>query len=132
MLLLKELNKTLQKRINNSKHYKDLLNNMSDKIVLPNENNNKFVRHTFHRYIILCKKKRNKLFKYLIENGIDVKIHYPKDLHEQKPYKKFYKNDLFNIVRLSEQVLSLPISETLKYREIKLICKKINYFLSKK
>jgi dTDP-4-amino-4,6-dideoxygalactose transaminase len=132
LLLLKRLNQTLKKRINNSKYYENFLNDMSDKIILPHKNKEKSTRHTFHRYVILCKKKRNKLFQFLTKNGIDVKIHYPKDLHEQKPFKKFYKNDLINTERISGQVLSLPISETLKYNEIKYICNKIKFFFSRK
>ena len=38
--------------------------------------------------------KKDKLKKFLIKNKIEVKIHYPKPLHLQKPSKKLgYKGD---------------------------------------
>ena len=55
-------------------------------------------------------------------------IHYPIPPHRQKAYKKFNNLKLPLTDKLSKEVLSLPISTSLKKSELKYIVSKINKF----
>ena len=55
-------------------------------------------------------------------------IHYPIPPHRQKAYKNFYNLKLPLTDKLSQEVLSLPLSTTLKKNELKYIVNKINKF----
>lgn len=79
----------------------------------------------FHNYIILVN-NRNALKKYLDEEGIETKIHYPIPIHKQSAYIKKYgkEKNLKMTDKLSKMSLSLPI-----YPELEL--SKVNYIISK-
>jgi len=70
-------------------------------------------------------KGRDKLAKYLRQNGIETGIHYKVPLHMQKPlYRKGLT--LPNAEVLCGEVLSLPISPSLTFREVDYVCEKVN------
>ncbi len=82
--------------------------------------------YSYHQFVIRVK-DRDKLKKYLYENGIETMIHYPYMLNELKFFK--YKKKLKNSFKLGDKLLSLPISEEHKLSEIKYIIKTIkNYY----
>lgn len=87
------------------------------------ENNN----HAFHLYVIKCN-KRDKLQKYLLENGVQTVIHYPIPPHKQKAFKEW--NDLSYPIteKIHGEVISLPIGPYLKDSDIKKIIRLINNF----
>ncbi len=122
-LKLKLFNQEHNKRNYIAKYY--LKNIKNQKIKLP------FVKkdtlHAWHLFIIRCK-KRNQLKKYLFKNRIKTMIHYPIPPHRQKAYKKFNNLKLPLTDKLSKEVLSLPISTSLKKSELKYIVSKINKF----
>ena len=89
------------------------------------------MKHTFHRYVIICS-ERNKLFKYLIKNNIEVKIHYPLNIHEQISFKDYYTKKLINTDLLNKKIISLPIHENLTLRDLRKIIKLIKNFYKKK
>jgi dTDP-4-amino-4,6-dideoxygalactose transaminase len=69
-------------------------------------------RHVFHLYVIETP-KRDELEKYLVNNGIDAKLHYPIAIHKQEGYPWGKLADASPNVPLSEknaaQCLSLPM-----------------------
>tara|TARA_Y100000591_G_scaffold279831_1_gene258541 strand:- start:6737 stop:7825 length:1089 start_codon:yes stop_codon:yes gene_type:complete len=82
--------------------------------------------YSYHQFVIRVN-DRNRLKKYLYENGIETMIHYPYMLNELKFFK--YKKKLKNSFKLGDKLLSLPISEEHKISEIKYIIKTIkNYY----
>ena len=90
-----------------------------------------FVRNTYHTYIIICN-KRDKLKEFLLEKGIETKIHYPKPIHKMKVLRNQKIKNLKNTEILSKKILSIPIAEYLTFNQIKYVTKNINYFYEKK
>jgi dTDP-4-amino-4,6-dideoxygalactose transaminase len=70
------------------------------------------VRQVYHLYIVRCE-RRDPLQKFLIDRGIDAKVHYPIPMHLQ-PAAKFlgYKAGDFPVCEATvRSVLSLPVHE---------------------
>ena len=83
--------------------------------------------HVWHLFIIRHP-QRNKLQKYLADNGIQTLIHYPIPPHKQLAYKEW--NDLsFPITeKIHDEVLSLPISPVMTVHEQEIITKVISEY----
>jgi len=124
---IKKLNDTLKKRFRNAKFYEKELKVLDNFIETPIKNKSKESGHTFHRYVVFCK-NRNKLLKFLTNKNIEAKIHYPVNIHQQPPFKKFYKNNLNVTNNLNNKILSLPIQEHLKQNELIKIVTSIKEF----
>ena len=124
---LKNLKKIIKKRRNN---YQVYLNNLDRNVVFfPIEKKDEF--NTYHTFVIQVD-KRDKLKKFLDTKGIGTSIHYPKPIHLQKAYKKkFSKKENYNKAEYqAKRIISLPINQFLKEKEILFICKTINKFLN--
>lgn len=84
-------------------------------------------KHVYHLFVIRTS-KREKLQKYLTENGVQSLIHYPIPPHKQKAYK-YYNNLSFPITeQIHKEVLSLPISSVLTEEEVNNVIKILNEF----
>ena len=116
---LKQLNKANNQRRKAAKLYNKYLKNTD--LILPIEDKN--AKHVYHLYVIRTK-NRNKLQKYLKNNGIQTLIHYPLPVHKQK-YYKFKNQNLPETEIASNEILSLPIFPGLTEKEIKYIAKTI-------
>jgi len=92
----------------------------------------KHLKEVFHLYQILAT-SRDKLQNFLIKNGVDAKVHYPKPVHLQPAARYLnYKNGDFPIAeKLSKQTLSLPVHEFIETKDIKRIAYLINNFYLK-
>ncbi len=130
-LRLKNLKKIIKKRRSNAKLYIKYLKNLK-KIKIIYENRSEF--HTYHTFVVQAE-KRNNLKKYLEKKGILTAIHYPYLIFEQKAYKRRFKpiNDKkFPVsIQLSKKILTLPINQYLKSKDIKKICTEIKNFYKK-
>lgn len=75
-------------------------------------------RDVYHTYVVQTD-RRDACRAYLLKNDIDAKIHYPRAIHQQKPFRTFAKRaDLPVTERMVKQILSLPIDQTLSGRQI--------------
>lgn len=127
---LKHLDEDVKLRQQVAKYYYDNINNplitLPDR--LPDENN------AYHLFPILVKEKENrdKLQKYLADNGVGTVIHYPIAPHKQECYAKESWNmpqlSLPITERLADEELSLPMGQCLTLLEIKGIVEFINLF----
>ncbi|MFZ4590381.1 MAG: DegT/DnrJ/EryC1/StrS family aminotransferase [Ignavibacteria bacterium] len=120
---LKRLDKDNQKRRNIAKYYTENIKN--SKIILPDIKN--WDGHVFHQFVIRSK-DRDKLQKYLTDNGIETMIHYPIPPNKQGAYKEMNKLAFPISEKIHKEVLSLPIDPFLKIHEVKYIVKTINEF----
>ena len=122
---LLNLDNIIFQRRKNAKIYLENLN--LEKIKFVKENQKEF--HTYHTFVIQVN-KRDELKKYLLSKGIGSAIHYPIPIHKQPAYKKLgIKPQIFKkCEKQSKTILSIPINEYLKKKEIIYICNTINRF----
>ncbi len=124
---LTNLNKVISARRNNFEIYKKNLNR--DFVFFPDEKSGEF--NTYHTFVVQVP-KRDLLIKYLKKNKIETAIHYPIPIHLQPAAKSLnYKlGDFPNCEKQSKTILTLPINQFLKKKQIEFISKKINSFFS--
>ena len=134
---LRYLDEDLKVRQAIANYYYDYINNPL--ITLPKRLSDS--ENVYHLFPILVKgerleargERRDKLQKYLAENGVGTVIHYPIAPHKQE----CYANELWNSPQLSLPItemladceLSLPISPTMTQDEAKYIAQQINSFI---
>ncbi len=120
---LKYLDIESNKRREIANYYLDNIKNKN--IILPtltHENN-----HVWHLFVVRTN-QRDKLQKYLHENGVQTLIHYPIAPHKQNAYKE-WNNSTYEISeQLHNEVLSLPISGVQTTEDTKNIVKIINEY----
>jgi dTDP-4-amino-4,6-dideoxygalactose transaminase len=128
--MIKKINTITNRRIKNSNYLNFKLKDIKEVEII---NEKKGCKSVFHLYQFFCK-NRNNLHKFLRENKIDSKIHYPKPLHLHKAAKIFnYKKGQFpNAENLSKKVISLPVHEFIKKSDLDFMTKKIKEFYNQK
>ena len=122
---LRSLNSVISKRRKNYQIYEKNLNKKY--INFPTEKKYQF--NTYHTFVVQVK-KRDKLKKFLMGKKIETSIHYPVPIHLQPASKNLgYKlGDFPNAEEQSKKILTLPIHQDLKKKDILRICKEINSF----
>lgn len=126
---LKKIDKIIKKRNDNAKFLDKRLSSLSDFISLPKRNIKNI--ETFALYMMRVK-YRDKLKKYLNSKKIEAKIHYPTPLCLQVPYLKFNDKDSFgNAIKQSQELLTLPIHQYIKKKQLEYIFLNIKNFYSK-
>ena len=103
--------------------------NLSSKLTIPQMDCCKENTHTFHRYVIMAP-LRDKLKNFLKKRNIETKVHYPKNIHQIKVFKKYLKKNtsLKNTEKFSKSIISLPCNHFMNIREVRYITSKINEF----
>lgn len=83
----------------------------------------------WHQYVVRCK-ERDRLIKYLNENGIQTLIHYPIPPHLSEAYQYLgYKTGSFPITeQYANEVLSIPLYIGMRKEEQDYVIEKINQF----
>jgi len=131
---LKYLKEWTDKRRNVAKKYNELLNEVNE-IKLPKEM--EYAKHVYHLYVIQVHNKnknqkntRDKLQKFLNDNGISTGLHYPIPLHLQPCFQDLgYKKGDFPVSEeLAKNCLSLPMYAELSNKQIEYVSKKIKEF----
>lgn len=128
---LKCLDDDNQKRREIAQFYCEHINN--DKIILPNSENvflfsDTFSQsHVWHLFVIRTE-ERDKLQKYLNDNGIQTLVHYPIPPHKQRAFSELNSLSFTITEMIHEQVLSLPISQNLDHHKLFLITNLLNNY----
>ncbi len=127
---LKKINKIIIQRNKNAKILDEGLNNIAE-VKIPERK--KGYKETFALYMAQFK-KRDQLKEFLTKNKIEVKIHYPKPLHLQKPSKKlgYKKNDFPIAEKQAKELLTLPVHQYLTRDQLNYMVEKIKQFYSNK
>ena len=109
------LNQTLKKRKKIAEYYIENLKNVEFPRELPNTYNSNF-------FFLILSEYRDKLNKYLNENGIDTRITYPMPINEQPIFNKFSK-EIFPVAKkISKNIIfrrSIFFQKTKKLRQIR-------------
>ena len=120
---LKHLDKANACRREIAKKYQNGIKN--EKVILPKVA--EYNEHVFHLFVIRCE-ERDRLAKYLEENGIHTVIHYPIAIYKQNAYKEFNDLNLEKSNELANTVLSLPLYYGMSDEDINYVIEKINEF----
>ena len=120
---LKFIEKWTKNRIKNAEYYNQNLK----KVIVPSVRKNSI--HSYHQYTIRVPQElRQKLVDYLENNKISVGIYYPTPIHELPSFQS--PNWILPVTeRLKLECVSLPVHPSLRKRQLKKICSKINTFL---
>jgi len=115
--------------LDNIKHPDMILPHLDDR----NRNNRKpeFLNFELSRVwhlFVIRHPKRDKLQRYLAENGIQTLIHYPIPPHKQRAYKEWNNLSFPVTEKIHGEVLSLPISPLLSGEEVEQVVEIINLF----
>ncbi|MGJ0316891.1 DegT/DnrJ/EryC1/StrS family aminotransferase [Aliarcobacter cryaerophilus] len=123
---LRYLDNELEKRRDIANYYLENIKN--ENIILPvvrAESN-----HVWHLFVIRAN-KRDKLQKYLLDNGVQTLIHYPIPPHKQNAYKEWNNESYPVSEQIHTEVLSLPISGIQSLEDTMEIVNVLNSFESK-
>lgn len=124
-LKLKYLSNWNRQRVKNAKYYLKKLFDIPN-LVLPSVNN--WSEPVYHQFVIRHP-ERDRLKKYLENNGIEIGIHYPKALTQQPAFKKIVKKQKAPMAeKIAGQILSLPVAEHLARKELNKIISVIKKF----
>jgi dTDP-4-amino-4,6-dideoxygalactose transaminase len=137
---LLHLDEWVSRRIEIAQYYTRELNGVGD-IVLVNpegglqvaggrEKQNGFEKKSAYHLFVIRAGKRDKLQKYLADQGIGTGIHYPIPIHLTKSfaYLGYKKGDFPEAETMCREVLSLPIYPELTNNEIEEVVKKVKGF----
>jgi dTDP-4-amino-4,6-dideoxygalactose transaminase len=129
---LKYLDKWTEGRRRAAAKYKELLSDL-DEIKLPMEMPN--AKHVYHLFVIQVngnngKEMRDKLQKFLGENGVATGLHYPIPLHQQNcfSYLSYKEGDFPVTEQLATKGLSLPMFPELSDGKIQYVSEKLKEF----
>ena len=123
-----KLSNITNSRINNALRLDTLLAQVPQISLLER---NRDLREVFHLYIFKAE-KRDKLYEYLRNNGIDAKVHYPVPMHLQPAAKYLgYKEGDFPIAETyAKNTISLPVHEFINKEQIEKMSNAIKKFYS--
>lgn len=108
-----------------SRYFNEIIN---QNIILPLPSDEIF-EHIYHVFVIRCN-RRDKLEKYLNENGIGTVKHYPIPMHMQGAYEDLQipNGDLPIAEEISSTVLSIPMYYGMSDDETSFVISKLNDF----
>ncbi len=122
---LKYIQKDIKDRRQIANYYLDNITN--SQIVLPSVSNKN--AHVWHLFVVRIK-NREKLQKYLSENGIQTLIHYPIPPYKQKAYLNFNKISFPLTESICDEILSIPISPNISNDQTNFVVNALNNFIS--
>lgn len=127
--LFRDVKKITDTRIANAKTVDEGLCDIPE-IVIPRRNPD--VRQVFHLYMLIVQ-RRDELLRFLNENGIEAKVHYPIPLHLQKAasYLGYKEGDFPVCEKHSKEIVTLPVHQHLTAQEIDYMINMVRNFYGK-
>ena len=128
--LIGQVHDITAKRIKNAAAYDAAFVELEEHIQLPLRRSD--VRRVFHLYIIETD-DRDELLKYLIEQGVEAKIHYPIPLFLQKglAHLGYKPGDFPETERQADRILTLPVDQHLNPEQIDYVIRVVRDFYAK-
>ena len=128
--LLPQLEFITKKRIEIAKTYDEAWQDIADCIAPPIRREG--VRHVYHLYMVRAQ-RRDDLLRYLIDKGIEAKIHYPHPIHMQPAakYLGYSKGSFPKAERDCQQIITLPAHQHLTAEEIEFAIQAVKEFYGK-
>ena len=125
--LMNDLDDITNTRIKNAVFYDKALAKFKGKITLPPRK--KGVKQVYHTYVVRAT-DRNGLYKHLLDNGVEAKIHYPVPLHLQEAAKSLgYKEGDFPASEAqAKSIVTLPVHQHLTQDQLAYVVDVIGKF----
>jgi aminotransferase EvaB len=125
--LMQDLEDITSTRIKHARFYDAGLAGLADYVHVPAREPN--IRQVYHTYVIQVQ-KRNELYKYLLENGIEAKVHYPIPLHLQEAARFLgYQEGDFPVAEAqARSILTLPVHQHLTESQLDYVIDTISKF----
>lgn len=120
---LRHLNTAISARQNVAARYLSGIQNPH--IMLPNNPTSN--EHVWHLFVIRSR-QRELLQKHMAEQGVQTMIHYPVPPHHQQAYKELKESSYPITEQIHQQVLSLPMGQTLTEEQITRVIDACNSF----
>jgi len=115
-----------QKRIEHAQQYIKLLGHCND-IELPQSN--KVSSHVYNQFVITTD-RRDDLYAFLLAQGIQAGIQFPKAMHQQPVYQSRSAVSLINSERLSAGCISLPVHAQLGHNDVTMVSRAVLDFFN--
>lgn len=127
--LIRDIQDITAKRIKWANKIDAGLNDLIEYITIPERKKN--WRYVYHLYMLMVK-DRNDLLSYLIENGIEAKVHYPMPLHLQEAASGLgYKKGDFPVAEAQcDSIITLPVHQHLVGEQVDYMISRIRQFYS--
>ncbi len=86
-------------------------------------------RHVFHLYQVVVE-RRDELMKFLVDKGVEAKVHYPVPLHRQPAAAmwKYAKGSFPKTESQSERAITLPCHQFLAEEQIDYVISSLKEF----
>jgi dTDP-4-amino-4,6-dideoxygalactose transaminase len=125
--LIPQVHDITEKRIANARRFDEAFADLGEYIVIPPRRPR--VKQVFHTYVIRAA-ERDSLLKYLQENGVDAKVHYPIPLHLQQAARHLgYKSGDFPICeRDCQTIITLPVHQHLTKDQVDYVIEHVRKF----
>lgn len=122
---MKKIRLMLEKRTVNAKKLGELLNDRIARkyLVLPQDD--KRVKYNWYLYTVALINNRDRVKKFLNDNGIGATVYYDPPVHQTPYYSKFHNAELEVTEWASKTVLSLPVHPSVTENDIELIASKV-------
>jgi dTDP-4-amino-4,6-dideoxygalactose transaminase len=110
-------------RRSHAAHYDRALGGVAE-VITPARDSN--CRHVFHIYAIRVK-ERDRVMRYLFDNGVGCAVHYPVAIHLQEAYRGLgYREGSFPVAeRCAAEFLSLPMYPELTLSQLETVTKAV-------
>jgi dTDP-4-amino-4,6-dideoxygalactose transaminase len=125
--LIQDIEKITETRIKWAHRIDAGLKDLKDSIIIPERKKKR--RYVYHLYMLIAK-NRDKLLSYLIDNGIEAKIHYPIPVHLQEAARSLgYREGDFPETEVQRKsIITLPVHQHLTEEQIDYMIEKIRAF----
>jgi dTDP-3-amino-2,3,6-trideoxy-4-keto-D-glucose/dTDP-3-amino-3,4,6-trideoxy-alpha-D-glucose/dTDP-2,6-dideoxy-D-kanosamine transaminase len=125
--LIKDMNWITETRIHWAQKFDSAMGKLANWITVPKRRSNK--RYVHHLYMIMAK-DRDRLLEFMIQNGIEAKVHYPIPLHLQRCSSHLgYQEGDFPITETqAKSIITLPVHQHLREEEVNFMIQKIEEF----
>ena len=121
---LRKLNDWTNQRVENATYYLNNIAGMQD-IELPESS-----RHVYHQFTIRIAGKRDEYVEFMKRHGIDTGVYYPNPCHKLKSYNLELSLPYTELA--CRQVVSIPVHQNLKKKDLQLVSSLTNKFLEGK
>lgn len=127
--LISQVEDITAKRITNARRYDEVFSELSEFISIPRRIPE--VKQVYHTYVIRVK-ERDRLLAFLLDRGVEAKVHYPVPVHLQPAARYLgYKAGDFPVCESDAGcILTLPVHQHMTPEEITYVAEQVSSFYS--